>query len=297
MNRLFFIITFFLVCLYHGASSQNGDTIDVDKKRLKIALFSTGAVYTASMIALSQAWYKDQLTGDFHFFNDNAQWNLMDKFGHTYSAYQISKAGSGMFRWTGMSAKKSVIWGSVLSQALMIPIEIMDGFSEDYGFSWGDIIANMTGAGLFLSQQLLWKKQMVKMKFSFHTTPYAPLRPSVLGDGTMEEILKDYNGQTYWFSFDIYNMLHKGNKFPKWLNIALGYGAYEMVFGRKTENEAHGFQSYRQYYFSIDWDLSHIHTNKKGVKILLFIADMIKIPAPAVEFNSRQGVVFHFVYF
>ncbi len=299
MNSLKYWILL-IVCLssFTGGWTQQIDTTTINKKRLKIVLVSTGVAYTAGMVALSQAWYKNQSgDGGFNFFNDNAQWNYIDKFGHMYSAYQISRTGSEMFQWTNMSHRKSAIWGSVLSQALLIPIEIMDGFSEDYGFSWGDILANMTGAGLFLSQELIWQKQFVKMKFSFHTTPYAPLRPEVLGNGIPEEILKDYNGQTYWFSFDIYNILPKDNKFPKWINIALGYGADGMVYGRESDNQEHGYESYRQYYFSIDWDLSHIHTNKKGIKILLFIADMIKLPAPALEFNAKQGINFHFIYF
>jgi len=280
-----------------GALAQVADTTTINKKRLKIVLVGTGAAYTAGMIALSQAWYKNQSDGGFNFFNDNAQWNYIDKFGHMYSAYQISRAGNEMFRWANMSHRKSAIWGSVLSQALMIPIEIMDGFSEDYGFSWGDILANMTGAGLFLSQELIWQKQFVKIKFSFHTTQYAPLRPEVLGDGIPEEILKDYNGQTYWFSFDIHNILPKDNKFPGWINVALGYGADGMVYGREDENQEHGYDSYRQFYFSVDWDLSHIKTNKKSIKILLYVADMIKLPAPALELNAKQGINFHFLYF
>lgn len=297
MNKFFFILAIVFFIPGREAGAQNIDTISLNKKRLHIVLFGTGAVYTASMIGLSQAWYKNQLSGDFRFFNDNAQWNCMDKFGHAYSTYQMSRIGFEMFRWTGMSDKKSAIWGSVLSQGLMIPIEIMDGFSEYYGFSWGDILANITGAGLYLSQQLLWHRQMVKMKFSFHTTSYAPLHPEVLGENTLQQLLKDYNGQTYWFSLDIYNMLRKDNKFPKWLNVALGYGANEMIYGSENENAEHGYNSYRQYFFSVDWDLSHIRTRKKGIKILLFIVDMVKLPAPAIEFNSRQGVNFHFIYF
>lgn len=297
MNKFLWISVFLLVCLSQDVAGQHSDTSGIDKKRLKIALIGTGAAYTVSMVALSQAWYKDQLTGDFHFFNDNAQWNFVDKFGHAYSAYQIGRIGNEMFLWTRLSPKKSAIWGSVLSQVLMLPIEIMDGFSEYYGFSWGDVLANMTGAGIFLSQELIWHRQIVKMKFSFHTTPYAPIRPEVLGNSTLEQVLKDYNGQSYWFSFDIYSMFHKDNKFPKWLNIAIGYGADEMVYGRENENQEYGYNSYRQYFFSIDWDLSHIRTKKKCVKVLLFIADMVKLPAPAIEFNSRQGVNFHFIYF
>ncbi|OJU23360.1 MAG: hypothetical protein BGN92_03335 [Sphingobacteriales bacterium 41-5] len=47
-------------------------------------------------------------------------------------------------------------------------IEILDGFSNKWGFSWGDMAANVFGAGMFQGQQLLWNEQRIKFKFSFH---------------------------------------------------------------------------------------------------------------------------------
>jgi hypothetical protein len=59
-----------------------------------------------------------------------------------------------------------------------------------------DIIANASGTALFV----LWKEQRITPKFSFHTTQYAQYRPNVLGSSLAEQMLKDYNGQTYWLS-------------------------------------------------------------------------------------------------
>lgn len=269
----------------------------VNKKRLNTVLIGTGAAYGVGLLILNEAWYKEQGKTNFHFFNDNSQWNQVDKVGHFYSAYQLSRIGKQLFLWTNMSEKKSAIWGSVMSQAILIPIEILDGFAVEYGFSWGDIAANLLGAGFFLSQELLWQGQKVKIKYSFHRTEYAPLRPEVLGNGLFEEMLKDYNGQTYWLSFDIYSIANKNKKIPSWLNLALGYGAESMVYAREEDNIAHGYSSYRQYFVGIDFDLSHIKTKKKFVNTLLFIADMIKIPAPAVEFNSKHKINFHWLYY
>lgn len=273
------------------------DSTQINKKRLNTVLIGTGAAYGASLIVLNEVWYQEQGKTDFHFFNDNSQWNQVDKVGHFYTAYQLSSIGKQLFLWTNMSEKKSAIWGSVMSQALMIPIEILDGYAVEYGFSWGDIAANLLGSGFFLSQELLWKDQRIKAKFSFHRTEYAKLRPEVLGDGVFEELLKDYNGQTYWLSFDLYGLGNKNRKIPKWLNVTLGYGAEEMVYGREDENNENGYYSYRQYYLGIDFDLSHIQTRKKAVKTLLFVADMIKFPAPTLEFNNKNGVNFHWLYF
>jgi hypothetical protein len=59
-------------------------------------------------------------------------------------------------------------------------VEVLDGFSSEWGASSGDIIANASGTALFVSQELLWKEQRITPKFSFHTT-YAQYRPNVLG--------------------------------------------------------------------------------------------------------------------
>ena len=294
----YLVLYVFLVFIVFNANCKSSiDSTQIDKKRLNTVLIGSGAAYATALVILNEAWYKDQGRTDFHFFNDNSQWNQVDKIGHFYSAYQLSRIGKQLFLWTNMSEKKSAIWGSVMSQAIMIPIEIIDGFSAEYGFSWGDIGANLLGSGFFLSQELLWKEQKIKTKFSFHRTEYANLRPEVLGDGFFEELLKDYNGQTYWLSFDIYALGNFNNKIPKWLNIALGYGAEGMVYGREEDNVANGYESYRQYFVGIDFDLSHIKSRKKVIKSLLFVADMIKFPAPTLEFSSKNRVNFHWLYF
>ena len=294
-----FVIYIFLLL---GLTTQSqakpapSDSTTINKKRLNTVLIGTGAAYTTSLVILNEVWYKEQGKTKFHFFNDNSQWNQVDKVGHFYTAYQLSNVGKQLFLWTNMSEKKSAIWGSVMSQALMIPIEVMDGFAVEYGFSWGDITANLLGAGFFLSQELGWQGQRIKTKFSFHRTEYAALRPEVLGDGFFEELLKDYNGQTYWFSFDLYTLANQNPRLPHWINIALGYGADGMVYAREEENNENGYESYRQYYVGIDFDLSHIKSRSKFLNTMLFIVDMIKLPAPTVEFN-KNGVNYHWLYF
>jgi len=116
-----------------------------------------------------------------------------------------------------------------------------------------------------------------------------------LGDGLAEEILKDYNGQSYWFSFDIHAFA-KTSGFPKWLNLGLGYGAQNMIFARDGENELAGFQNYRQYYLGLDFDLSYIKTDKQWLRTILFLLDGIRLPAPAFEIN-KNGSKFHLLYY
>ena len=107
--------------------------------------------------------------------------------------------------------------------------------------------------------------------------------------------MKDYNGQTYWLSINLASFMKKETNFPSWLNVAVGYGATGMTGGSfnppyidENGNQLY-FDRYRQYYISLDADLSRIRTNSKFLKALFKTIGFIKIPAPALEFN-KNGV-------
>lgn len=177
------------------------------------------------------------------------------------------------------------------------PIELLDGFSVAYGASWGDVAANVGGTALFVGQQLVWQEERIHPRFSFYPTSLARRRPNMLGKNLLEQSLKDYNGQTYWLSFDIKPWLGTGSHFPAWLNLSLGYGAQNMVYATNGTNQMHGFDAYRQYYLSLDVNFTHIPTKSRLVKSLLFVLNTIHVPAPALELNRKRGVVFHPFYF
>ncbi len=285
-----------LLFIYQSSIAQS-DSSGINKKRLNTVLITGGVIYTGSLIALSQAWYKDQGMGKFHFFNDNSQWNQVDKVGHAYTAYHISRVGTQTLKWANVPEGKAHIYGALMGILYQTPIEILDGFANDYGASWGDLVANTAGSCLWAGQYLLWKEERIHFKYSFHRTGYANVRPSLLGENLSQQWLKDYNGQTYWLSVDIYSFLKNSKvKFPKWLNIAGGYGASGMVSANEISNNELGYSSYRQYYISLDIDLSHIKTKSKFLNSIIFLADMIKIPTPTVEF-SQGYAKFHALYF
>jgi uncharacterized protein YfiM (DUF2279 family) len=221
------------------------------------------------------------------------EWKQVDKIGHFYSAFYFSYATSRALQWCAVPERKSDLIGAITGFALLVPIEIMDGKSSAYGASVGDLAFDAAGAAFYLGQKRLWKEIRLYPKFSFHQTEYAALRPEVLGDGMPGEMFKDYNGQTYWLSVD----MDKFIRFPKWLNFAAGYGAEGMVYARDEQNVEAGYEeAYRQYYFSIDPDLTAIKSRSKFVRTLLFVANMIKIPSPTLEF-SKKGTTFHVFYF
>ncbi|MBP6558271.1 MAG: DUF2279 domain-containing protein, partial [Flavobacterium sp.] len=200
----------------------------LNKTRLKTVVISETAIGATALIGLNQLWYADYPRSDFHFINDNAEWLQMDKAGHVFSAYHLGSFGANALKWSGSSRKSQLIYGATLGLAFLTTVEVFDGYSTNWGASVGDMVANVSGTALFVSQELLWNEQRIVPKFSFHTTPYASARPDVLGSSLQEQILKDYNGQTYWLSTNIPSFA-KTSKIPKWLNIVIGYGAEGMI--------------------------------------------------------------------
>ncbi len=278
----------------HCSPSYERDSL---KGRKTFLMISTPVVYTGYLIGLNELWYKQSPRSKFHFFNDNPQWLQMDKVGHFYGAYQYSRAGVKVLEWAGLEHRKAVIWGSLTGFIFQTPVEILDGFQKDFGASWGDLVANTAGSGAVLSQYMLWDEIRIHPKFSFHRTGYSNLRPSVLGAKYNDELFKDYNGQTYWLSGNISSFLPGDTKFPKWLNFAVGYSGDNMIYGRRNENITQGYGDHRrQYYLSIDFELSKIQTSSKFLKTMFFIFQQIKVPFPALEF-SRNGLSFKPLYF
>ncbi len=258
---------------------------------------ASAVVYGASLYGLNQTWYQDSPRTSFHFFNDNHEWKQLDKVGHFYSAFQISQASIHLFRHAGMTTKKANLWGGMMGFLILAPIEIMDGFSAEYGASWGDLIANALGSGTAMAQYMIWNQAKIKPKFSFTPTDFAEERPNVLGDGFHEQLIKDYNGQTYWLSADLYAFMRPQSKFPKWLNLAFGYGANNMIYASDAQNEQAGYDSYRQYYLAIDFDLSYLTGKSKVLNTLIYVVAFIHLPAPALEYNRKEGLKFHFLQF
>lgn len=277
-----------------GIRSES-DSLDRKKLNRYIAIAAVG--YTGALVGLNHVWYSNHPREGFHFFNDNNDWKQLDKVGHFYNAFQISHVGIKALKSTGLSSEKANLWGGLLGVMMLTPIEVLDGFSSEYGASWGDVIANLSGSAFLYSQYVLWDEVRISPKFSFAPTSLANERPELLGDGLHEEIIKDYNGMNFWLSFDIYSLLGEESNFPKWLNIAVGYGGNGMISSNDNSSKNMGYDPYRQYYLAIDFDLTHIKTESKFLKALLFMGNMIHLPSPALEFNRKKGVIFHPLHF
>lgn len=272
------------------------DTLNV--KRRNAVILSESTLGGITLLGLNQLWYADYERSKFHTINDNSEWFQMDKLGHTFTAYHLGRFGAQTLNWAGVSKKNQLIYGGSLGFMFLTGVEVLDGFSEEWGFSWGDFAANTAGSGLFIGQELLWEEQRISLKYSFNRTRFASQNPNKLGSGMLEELLKDYNGQTYWLSANLHSFF-KESKLPKWLNVAVGYGVDGLLYAESNLQQLNfpNQKRSRQFYLSLDVDLTKIETKSEFFKQIFNVFNVVKVPFPTLEINGNGKLVGHFIYF
>lgn len=270
-----------------------------DKKRAWLVAGAHAVFWGGSYLALDRAWYADYPKSSFHFFNDNQEWNQLDKAGHGWTTYQVSRLSGALWRWSGINHQQATWLGGASAMAYQSIIEIQDGFSSEWGFSWGDMAANVAGAAAYVAQELHWKEQRIQIKLSYwpydYGTPELTKRADQLfGKSIPGRMLKDYNSQTYWLSANLHAFMPQ-SKLPRWLNLAVGYGSTGMLGGELndwTDNEGKkhdrgDITRVRRFFISPDIDLTRIRTRSRFLRSLFFVVSMVKVPAPALELNSK----------
>jgi hypothetical protein len=284
-----------------------------------------GAFYVGTYIPLYYVWYKDYPKTSFHFFNDNNQWRSMDKMGHSFTAFKLASFSNRTLDWTypfntcnwNLGENKTKVFISAgYSMLYLTTLEVFDGFSGGWGFSWGDMGANTFGVSLFATQKMFCKETFVRPKFSYHSTNYANYRPELLGSEFYDRPLKDYNGQTYWLSAGLpVSVTGVTNKW-RWISLAVGYNASGMTGGsyNPSVNQAGQIipvpQRTSSFLVSLDVDWERFNFMRYGasmfrikkdkklwLRILCIALNSVKIPFPAIEFKQGGGVKVHGFYF
>lgn len=292
-----------------------------NRQRFWILAGSGAAAYTAASVGLYSIWYKDYPLGKFQIFDDFGEWEHVDKAGHLFTAYFQSHLAYHGARWTGIKHRPAAWIGAGVSTLLQSTIEVMDGFSTNWGFSIPDATFNTLGTGIFLAQALTWGDQRLLIKVS-NTRPNYPNTPitgrpsgllthrqiahALYGENYAEAFVKDYNGMTVWASLNPSSFFPRVERtwFPRWLNVSFGYGAQNVygAYGNAyTDPQGNvfplaNFPRYQQYYLSLDIDPTRIRTRSRLLKTLFLGLSWIKIPAPTMEWNTLGQRKWHWIY-
>lgn len=307
------------ICLF-PASAQRwlvpADTLSAS--RLGIGLSVTGVSAVVATAGLYRSWYSRYEQSPFHYFNDWDEWRNLDKAGHVQSTYSQTALLYQGCRWGGLGRKKALLTGLLTSMLFQSTIEVMDGFSEKWGFSVPDMTANLIGAGWFAWQELTWGEQRFQLRFlpgqvSHSRQRVSALAPSaestspydravvLFGNSAAERWLKDYNGHTYWLSIQIRPWLAENSRWPAWLNAGIGFSASNMYGGFSNQWQTEGAffdlsQAYprtSRFFFGPDIGLAKLGFKKPWLKTLTYAMGTFRVPMPCIEWNTRGEWVFH----
>jgi len=296
-----------IVCLHVDKGFSQSDSLhlfdyspEYHKGRSAFVVGGTSALGVGLLGTLSYSWYKDYNTSSFHFFDDAVEWKGMDKVGHGVTAYQVCDYIEGWYEWAGHSKQRARWYSALTSMSFLTTVEIMDGFSEGWGFSNLDMISNTVGIAAFIAKSKFSKNNSFSLKYGFLPSSYRVLRPEQLGYNHVTSLIKDYNAQSYWLSFNL-SLLTKNSKFPRWLNLAVGYGAEGLLGGKGNPefNDA-GLMlpkvgRYSQFFLSLDVDWKKIPTQNRYLKFMLKALSFYKLPFPTLEANSKGKVLFRWL--
>lgn len=278
---------------------------ELNKKRLRLLTTTVVVGYSATLLGLNYLWYADYPRSSFHLINDIEEWQQIDKAGHTVGPYIEAAYIMHVMRWTGIEHKRAAIYAGLTAFMLQNTIEVFDGFSAEWGASLSDVAANFVGSAIMTSQELVWGEQRIRLKILPHFETYPPgelkqRADQLYGTSLIVKTLKDYNSMNTWASINPASFF-KTQQHLRWLNVAIGYGAGGMYggFGNTWYDEAGIFhdrtdvQRYRKVFLSLDMDFSKIKTHSRTLKAILGVLNIVKVPAPTLEFNTKGQIIFH----
>lgn len=260
MLKLLLIFAFLSVSI-----KTQTDSSEINPTKLAIISTATVGGFIYAYAIQNDMWWKGEKS---KFYSNGYQdWTYAlgsDKFGHFYFGTIISKTYSDLFYWSGFSKRKSLFYGSLLSFSYQTFIEIRDGFSKNYGFSWGDFAANSLGSSLQLFRQEFEFLNYIDFKISYFPSER-------FKNNSNQYLIDDYESTYNWISVSPNKLID--DRIPKFINFAVGHSVKNLGL----DNVHH------EIFLSFDWNFKSISTKSSFLKKLFEYFDFYHFPAPAVK--------------
>jgi hypothetical protein len=192
-------------------------------------------------------WWDEGFTGRFRradegWFGQGTPSGGADKLGHAYTANAGVRIVSAVMQAYGNdrdTAAKLAFWSTL---GTLTAVEIADGYSKQYAFSWQDALMNAAGAGFGYWQE---RDPRVDALLDFRLM-YKRSR-----DASSWDPAGDYSGQTYL-------LVAKASGMPrvrdvpvlKYVELAVGYGT------RGYDSPAGAGEASRYVYYGVQLNLS-----------------------------------------
>lgn len=264
-----------LLVVLSTAHAQDVDTVagkppGINPVRLSIVAGATVGAFIYGHALVNRSWWKDEKV-PFH-VNTTTDYTYAlnaDKLGHMTFAYSASTIYGDLFRWSGMDSTDATWSGFGVAMAYQTYVEIRDGFSAVYGFSWGDMVSNTIGATLPVVQRYVPALRSIDLQISYWPS-------DAFKNGEYNSIVDDYTSTTHWLALNTYDVAPTSWQtwFPPWLGIAVGHSVQNLDGNGGGQHIV---------YLSLDWQLHRIPGLPQWLADVFRVLHLYHLPAPAVR--------------
>jgi len=263
-------LVFVLSCQTVSANSGASDSSEINKKKIIVIGGATALFFTYGYVIQNNVWWKGE-KAEFHFNNSKDYKYALnaDKLGHFYFGYLTTNLYSDLFQWAGVKRERSLLYGGIIAFTFHTFTEIRDGFSAEYGFSWGDLAADFLGAAYPSLQEYYPVLKPFNFKISFYPS-------EKYKSGAYSNIMDDYESTYHWLSIDINKLLRKNSKlyFPNFINLTIGHSVNNLD-GMGGGNH--------ELYIGLDWNFEALPGDYPLWKTIKKWLNYYHFPAPAVK--------------
>jgi hypothetical protein len=271
---------------YPGIAKTDSAAKGIDCGRLALVSGTLATSIVVIHFYQQSGWWNDN-RAPFHFQEDLVYGLSVDKIGHFYGAYLLEFFIGRSVEWANVPEETALWIGSGGALLFQTYVEIEDGFST-WGFDRVDFASDVGGAAWPVARYYLPYLRHFDLKVSYHPSDLLGNPGGIGFKGQKHLIIDDYEGQTFWLSMAVHDLVPEGVKqyWPDFLCLALGYGAREVA----------GPDPHRVYFVALDLDMTKIIPRDTGfLRALGNLLNYVHMPLPAVQFSP--GAIWYGVYF
>ncbi len=249
-------------------------------------LWMTVGVFVTIPIIGELVWWKGNERGSFHFidegwFGRDTYAGGADKASHIFFGYMGSRELAKWYQRFGNTPGQSRALAVGVAAVAGALIELGDGFTDVYGYSWQDVAANTAGALAAAGIGAAGIDDLVGMRFGFVSAEIPPPCCRAFGHG------HDYSEDVYSLDFKLAGALRRAGLRPgvgRFFLVSLTYG---------TKGYRFSPEDVRQRNVGIDLGLNMpeiltaigVRREKWWGKVLLTFFDYVRIPYTAFGFQ------------
>ena len=216
-----------------------------------IAYSAVGLLFAGTLLYGLEAWdwgdQKEFRWAHEGFFGKSTDSGGADKVGHMYAHYVVQRGFYNFFEWANFSRTECLWWSVGVATGIGTIIEVGDGFTGRYGYSWEDWTADVTGVALGAAlEHFPTVDEFVSLSIGYK--PTQGFKDDTKGRKRLH-ITGDYSGHKVMLNFKLAGFKAIGYNIPEFMRYIMidvgyytrGYTDYDTYAGTDSKKTRHPY--------------------------------------------------------